>query len=111
VKYYSRALKLDPSYEPGWILKAAALIQLTRFAEAIVCYDHVLETCPNATTWFKKGICCHHLKRSEEAISCFDKALAVCEVEDHQLFEEISRHRKAVEEELQHRIPTEGLVS
>ena len=111
VKYYSMALKLDPSYESGWKLKAAALIQLKRYAEAMECYDKVLEMHPNATTWCKKGTCCHHLKRHGEAIACFDKALAACPAEDHQLFEEVSRHRKAVEEELQQQGATEGFVT
>ena len=100
VKNYSRALKLDPSYEPGWKLKATTLLQLKRYAEAIDCFDKVLEIRPNATTWCKKGICCYHLKRYDEAVACFDKALAASADVDHELFEEASKCKKTAEEEL-----------
>lgn len=100
VKYYSKALKLEPRCEPGWKLKATALLQLKRYAEATECLDKVLEIHANATTWCRKGICCYHLKRYEEAVACFNKALAAGANEDDPFFEEASNCKKAAEEEI-----------
>jgi tetratricopeptide (TPR) repeat protein len=100
VKYYSRALKLDPSYEAGWKLEAVALLQLKKYAEAIDCLDKVLEIHPSATTWCRKGICCYHLNRYEEAVTCFDKALAAGIDKDAPVLEEASNCKKSAEEKI-----------
>lgn len=97
VKLYSRALKLEPDYEPGWKLKAVALMELKEYAEAIACLDKVH---PTATTWCKKSICCYHLKRYEEVVACFDKALAADADKDDPVFEEALSCKKAAEEAL-----------
>jgi hypothetical protein len=101
VKYCSKALRLNPAYEPAWGLKANALLELKRYEEAVPCFDKVLEMRPNSMAWYRKGIGCYHLKRYEEAAACFDKTLAACAGKDHQLFDEASHHKKAAEEEWQ----------
>ena len=98
VKYCSKALRLNPSYEPAWGLKANSLLELKRYEEAVPCFDKVLEMRPHSMAWYKKGLCCYHLKRHEEAIRCFDKALAACADKDRQLSEVISRYKKLTEE-------------
>lgn len=100
VKCCSRALRLNPGYEPAWGLTANALLELKRYEEAVPCFDKVLEMRPNSVAWYRKGLCCYHLERHEEAIACFDKTLAACADKDRQLFEEASRHRKLAEEAL-----------
>ena len=67
------ALDLDPGYEPGWGLKAAALLELERYEEAIGCFDKVLSMRPSAMAWHRKGLCCYHLKRYADAVACFDR--------------------------------------
>jgi hypothetical protein len=98
VKYCSKALRLNPSYEPAWGLKANSLLELKRYEEAIPCFDKVLEMRPHSMAWYKKGLCCYHLRRHKEAIVCFDKALAACATKDSKLSEEISRYKKLTEE-------------
>ncbi|MGO9446731.1 MAG: tetratricopeptide repeat protein [Thiobacillaceae bacterium] len=48
VKYCSRALQLNPGYEPAWGLKANTLLELKRYEEAVPCFDKVLEMRPKA---------------------------------------------------------------
>ncbi len=100
VKYCSRALQLNPSYEPAWGLRANSLLELKRYEEAVPCFDKVLEMRPNSMAWYRKGLCCYHLGQHEEAIACFDKALAAFADKDRQLFDDASRHRKLAKEAL-----------
>jgi tetratricopeptide (TPR) repeat protein len=100
VKYLSKALDLDPGYEPGWGLKAAALLELERYEEAIECFDKVLSMRPNAMAWHKKGLCCYHLKRYQDAVACFDKARSTCADRDRHLFDEASHHKRLAEDAL-----------
>jgi tetratricopeptide (TPR) repeat protein len=94
VNYCSKALKLNPGYEPAWGLKAFTLLELKRYDEAIPCFDKVIELRPNAVAWFKKGLCCYHLNRRSEALICLDKALAASADKDRQLFDEASRYKQ-----------------
>jgi hypothetical protein len=100
VKYCSKALRLDPGYEPAWGLKALSLLQLQRYEEAIGCFDKVLELRPHATAWYKKGLCCFHLKRHQDALACFDKALAACHDGNPRLLDEVAGHKRLAEEAL-----------
>jgi tetratricopeptide (TPR) repeat protein len=94
IKYCSKALKLNPDYEPAWGLKAVTLFGLKRFEEASACFDKVLEMRPNAMAWHKKGVCCYHLNRHQQALACFEKSLAASADKDPQLFGEASRYQK-----------------
>ena len=98
VKYCSRALQLNPGYEPAWGLKANTLLELKKYEEAVPCFDKVLEMRPNSMAWYRKGLCCYHLGKHQEAIACFDKTLAACADKDRQLFNEASRYRRLAEE-------------
>ncbi|MGA2063210.1 MAG: tetratricopeptide repeat protein [Thermoguttaceae bacterium] len=98
VQYCSKALRLNPGYEPAWGLKANSLLELKRYEEAVPCFDKVLEMRPHSMAWYKKGLCCYNLRRHEEAINCFDKALVACAAKDRQLSEEISRYKKLAKE-------------
>jgi tetratricopeptide (TPR) repeat protein len=103
VAYCSKALRLNPGYEPAWGLKAITLLGLQRYEEAIPCFDKVLELRPNAAAWCWKGTCCHRLGRYQEAVGCFGKALATCAAKDRQLFDEASRQKKLADEALRSR--------
>jgi tetratricopeptide (TPR) repeat protein len=94
VKYCSKAVRLNPEYEPAWGIKALTLLDLERYEEAMVSIDKVLELGPSATAWCRKGLCCYRLGRYSEAIGCFDKTLAICAAKDRQLSDEASRLRK-----------------
>jgi tetratricopeptide (TPR) repeat protein len=100
VKYCSRALQLNPGYEPAWGLKALTLLDLKRHEEAVPCFDRVLEMRPNSMAWHCKGLCCYYLQRHREAIACFDKVLTTCADKDRRLADEASRHKKLAQEAL-----------
>lgn len=100
VKCCSRALRLNPAYEPAWGLKANTLLELKRYEEAVPCFDKVLEMRPSSVAWYRKGLCRYHLGQHEEAIACFDKALAACADKDRQLFDDASRHRELAQKAL-----------
>jgi tetratricopeptide (TPR) repeat protein len=94
VTFCSKAVRLNPGYEPAWGLKALTLLDLKKYEQAIPCLDKVLELRPSATAWCRKGLCCYHLGRYSEAIACFDKALVGRADKDRQLFDEGTRYRK-----------------
>jgi tetratricopeptide (TPR) repeat protein len=94
VKYCSKAVRLNPEYEPAWGIKALTLVDLERYEEAMLSIDKVLELTPSAAAWCRKGLCCYRLGRYSEAIGCFDKTLAICGATDNQLSDEASRLRE-----------------
>ena len=78
VKYYTKALEIDPHNALAWYNKGYALGQLGRYEAAIHCYDKALEIDPkDALAWTNKGCGLHNLGRHEDAINCFDKALEI----------------------------------
>jgi tetratricopeptide (TPR) repeat protein len=99
VKYLAKALELDPTYIPGWGLKASALCELNRFEEAIACFDKLIELQPSAFVWYHKADCCHRLERHDDALRSVNKALAVCSKQDAQLYEQILHLRQVLHDE------------
>ena len=99
VKYCTKALELNPTYTPVLGLKASTLLETQRYAEALACFDQLLELHPTALSWYEKGLCCYHLKRLDDAIQAFRQALAGCD-QDRQLSAEILKRKKIAEEEL-----------
>ena len=54
------------------------LVERGQYAEAIQCYDRVLEIDPNyANAWNNKGLALDNLRRYNEAIACYDRALEI----------------------------------
>jgi len=59
-----------------WNNKGTSLDELSRFEEAVTCYDKALELNPAyANAWNNKGFSLYNLGRYEESINCFDNAL------------------------------------
>ncbi len=100
VKYLTRALAINPGYLPAWGLKANALLALERYEEAMECFEKVLEIDPNSLVWYEKGLCCYHLGRFQEAVQCFDKALADGSDKNGKLRDDVLRHRKLAEAQM-----------
>ena len=95
---YDRALEIDPEYTLAknnrecalkkkdtapkntdtWNSRGTTLKNQGRYAEAIRCYDRVLEIDPEyASAWFSKDNALDDLGRYGEAIQCFDRALEI----------------------------------
>jgi tetratricopeptide (TPR) repeat protein len=98
----SKALALNPNYEPAWGLKANTLLKMERYAEALECFEKVLELQQSATTWYKKGLCCYHLKRREAALECFGRAIASCQEGAPDWLKDAAKKKDLLEEELRH---------
>jgi tetratricopeptide (TPR) repeat protein len=98
----SKALALNPSYEPAWGLKANTLLKMERYAEALECFEKVLELQHSATTWYKKGLCCYHLKRREAALECFHRAMASCQEGAPDWLKDAAKKKDLLEQELRH---------
>jgi pentatricopeptide repeat protein len=96
-KYLTRALAINPDYVPAWGLKAAALLALERYGEAMECFEIVLKIDPNPRAWYEKGLCCCHLGRFQEAVQCFDRALADGSETNGKLRDDALRQRKLAE--------------
>ncbi len=78
IKYFNRALEIDPSYIKALSNKGVVLNKLGRYEEAIKCFDKVIKVNPNlSTAWNHKGEALSSLRQYEEAIRCFDKALEI----------------------------------
>jgi tetratricopeptide (TPR) repeat protein len=98
----SKALALNPGYEPAWGLKANTLLKMERYAEALECFEKALELQPSATAWYKKGLCCYHLKRREAALDCFRRAMASCKEGAPDWLKDAAKKKDLLEEELRH---------
>lgn len=97
VEFLTKAVQRNATYAPAWVMKANALYESKRYAEALECYAKALELHPAPLIWYKKGLCCHHLDRPQEAIELMAKALAECRNDDRELAEEVRRMKKQVE--------------
>ncbi|MEQ8187231.1 MAG: tetratricopeptide repeat protein [Candidatus Eremiobacterota bacterium] len=76
IKYYDKALDIEPEHVKTWHNKGVLLKKLGKNTEAIECYDKVLEIDPEAlNTWYNRGIILKELGQNEEAMKCYDKAL------------------------------------
>jgi tetratricopeptide (TPR) repeat protein len=61
-----------------WVNKGGSLKSLSRYEEAIYCFDMALKIDPrDAKAWFNKGACLNNLQRREEAIKCINRALEI----------------------------------
>jgi tetratricopeptide (TPR) repeat protein len=78
IKYYDKALALDPNYVNASYGKGAALASLGQHEEAIKYYDKALALDPNhVNALYGKGAALFNSGRYEEAILSFDKTLAI----------------------------------
>jgi len=59
--------------------RALILLREGRYADAIACYDDLLNRYPNYVDgWYNKGIALgEHLQKYEEAIKCYDRGLTI----------------------------------
>lgn len=74
IKYYDKALEINPLYLEALNDKGIALGKLGKHDEALKCYDKALEIKPNALVLLNKAIILGNdsFQRYEEKINCFD---------------------------------------
>jgi|GEM_PF-335796 len=84
IKYFDRAVELDPQRTEAWIFKGSVLdTRLNRSAEAILAYDKAIELDGEnaidneslSNAWSGKGTALAKLGRYNESFEAFDKAI------------------------------------
>lgn len=82
-----KAMRINPSDEETWYMKAECLKRSKRYEEAIKCYNKAIEINPyNENIWRDKGQCLKYLERYEEARKCYDMVIAL-DPTDEDIFE------------------------
>jgi len=84
IKYFERAIELDPQRKEAWIFKGSVLdTRLNRPEEALLAYDKAIELDGTnaedneslSNAWSGKGTALAKLRRYNESIEAFDKAI------------------------------------
>ena len=76
LKYFDKAIEINPKYVDAWTNKGNAFYNLGRYDEAIIYFDKAIEIDTNyADAWYSKGLCYSFLKKYEESIECFSKVI------------------------------------
>jgi len=61
-----------------WLNQGNMLFDQAKYAEAVTCYDKVIETSPkNKWGWINKGAALEEMGKHDEAIKIFDKAIEI----------------------------------
>jgi tetratricopeptide (TPR) repeat protein len=61
-----------------FLTKAVKLSKEKKYAEAITCYDKVIELDPRSkAAWFNKALVSSHLDKHEEALTCYEEAIRI----------------------------------
>ncbi|MBU4175992.1 MAG: tetratricopeptide repeat protein [Actinobacteria bacterium] len=78
IKYFDKALSIEPDMEVVWCEKSMCLAEIGRIDEAIECLDKALSIDPNSLpAWTNKGSCFGMLGRYREALECYDNAISI----------------------------------
>jgi len=76
VKYYDRALEIDPGNAETLNNRGLALHMLKDDGEAIKSCDRAIEKDPTSVyAWTNKGFALFNQQKYREAVACFDRAL------------------------------------
>ena len=76
LKYYEKAIKIDPKDARAWYNKGIALSKLGRTKDAVEAYKKSIDLEPQkAEAWTNLGISYDILKCTEEAINAYQKAI------------------------------------
>ena len=78
IKYYDRALEINPNMIDALNNKGIALRESGSFQEALACHERVIELDPQyADGWNAKGNVLLDLHTPGEALKCYDRTLAI----------------------------------
>jgi tetratricopeptide (TPR) repeat protein len=78
IRYFDKALEIDPRCAMAWAGKGASLDSLDRIQDSLKCYDKALEINPRLShVWNNKGISLARLNILDQALKCYEKALEI----------------------------------
>ena len=78
IRYFEKALEIDPKCEMAWSGKGASLDSLGMISDALTCYDKALEIDPRLIyVWNNKGVSLARLSKWDQALKCYEKALEI----------------------------------
>jgi len=67
-----------PDKATYFLTKGVKLGEEKKYAEAIACYDKVIELDPRSkAAWFNKALDSFHLDKYEEALTCYEEAIRI----------------------------------
>ncbi|MGD0534503.1 MAG: tetratricopeptide repeat protein [Methanoregula sp.] len=76
IKFYNRALEIDPKFIFALGLKGDAFYLSEKYEDALKCYKQIIEINPaEAKAWQSRGLTQSQINKFEESIQSFDKAL------------------------------------
>jgi tetratricopeptide (TPR) repeat protein len=86
------------------LAKGQSLLNLDKAAEALACFDEILQTEPNhPEALVKKGIALEELRQTDEALRCYDRAIAangdftIAYLQKGGLFNRLERYEEALQ--------------
>jgi tetratricopeptide (TPR) repeat protein len=103
------ALNLENGESPAphdslLLAKGQSLLNLEKPAEALACFEEILQLEPNhGEALVKKGIALEQLERAEEALDCYDRAIAanadltIAYLQKGGLFNRLERYEEALQ--------------
>jgi tetratricopeptide (TPR) repeat protein len=75
---YDLALALEPGFPPALYNRGLALLDLQRFAEAVIAFDQLLAGTPdNHDAWNNRGVALDRLDQPAQALDSYDRCLAM----------------------------------
>ncbi|MCK4735969.1 MAG: tetratricopeptide repeat protein, partial [Methanophagales archaeon] len=78
LKYYDKAIAINPQYAEAWGGKGVILGKLGRNEESLAASNKAIEINPQlAEAWNNKGIVLDDMSKEKEALAAYDKALAI----------------------------------
>jgi len=78
MKFYDRALEIDPNYSKAWYNKGVLYHKKGDAVNAMKCYECAIEIKPNyAEAWYNKGGLYHKQGDTENAMKCYECAIEI----------------------------------
>lgn len=76
VRFYDRAISIDPNFIEAWNNKGVALYKMKMYKDALACFNKTIEIDPkNSIAWSNKGETLYRLGRTSESTSCLNRSL------------------------------------
>jgi tetratricopeptide (TPR) repeat protein len=78
IRFYDRALALDPTYGSAWFNKGKALFKQGQEKKALECFEKATKYSPdNQSAWNNLGVTLRHMKKFKESIKCYERAIKI----------------------------------
>jgi tetratricopeptide (TPR) repeat protein len=77
IRFYDKAIEVDPEYAKCWVMKGVCLRKLGRLEEALSCHEKATSCSPpDVLGWYNNGSIQEELGRTQEAIDSYKRYLS-----------------------------------